>query len=58
MNTALKVQTAEISEADLDHVAGGLAVHVGAGLAAGAGVCSDGVAGAHVEAQVCVEVAL
>ncbi|MFE7956180.1 hypothetical protein [Streptomyces sp. NPDC057413] len=58
MNSAFQVETAEIPEADLDTVAGGLAVHVGVGV--GAGVAAGGVlpqvGELEVGAHVCVDV--
>ncbi|MEU3840531.1 type A2 lantipeptide [Streptomyces sp. NPDC028635] len=57
MNSVYQVETAEISEAELDDVAGGLAVHAGVGLGAGLAVGAAGTE-ACLQAQVCVEVAL
>ncbi|WP_181139833.1 hypothetical protein [Streptomyces sp. Ru71] len=58
MNSAIQVETAEITEAELDNVAGGLGVHIGAGLGAGLAAGTTGAAEAHLCAHLCVEVAL
>ncbi|MEV0975397.1 hypothetical protein [Streptomyces sp. NPDC049915] len=58
MNSVYQVETAEISEAELDNVAGGLAVHAGGGLGAGLAVGAAGTGEACLQAESCVEIAL